>query len=368
MTDKPVEEKGWQRWTDHLLRMQDVVGWTHAAAPLPTEVDTQLRSLLLDTIGCMLAGRVAPEVIAMEEQFGWTETTKGFVLSSFFVGYLILQVASGMLANRHGGRIVLGVAVVWWSLCTVLTPPAAMLSLPALIGARIALGLGEAAVFPASINMVGRWVPAASRSRAVALFTSALSLGTMFALPLTGWLVRGYGWPTSFYAFGAVGLVWAVVWFARIRDGHGDEGQAPAPPAHRRIPWGAPPGHTLGVGHCNQSLLQQLDALRHARVASQLLQDDLWRVARRRRASFGSALALLLRDGQRRGRVGGCHDRARPKRDIRAKVHANLVPAWRSDLSPAASGCRLAIHRRRADVRCVRHSCALPLGLRNEQL
>ena len=180
---------------------------------------------------------ISVAAIAMKEQFGWTETTKGFVLSSFFVGYLILQVASGMLANRHGGRIVLGVAVVSWSLCTVLTPPAAMLSLPALIGARIALGLGEAAVFPASINMVGRWVPAASRSRAVALFTSALSLGTMFALPLTGWLVRGYGWPTSFYAFGAVGLVWAVVWFARIRDGHGDEGQAPAPPAHRRIPW-----------------------------------------------------------------------------------------------------------------------------------
>ena len=69
MTDKPVQEKSWQRWTDHLLRMQDVVGWTHAAAPLPTEVDAQLRLLLLDTIGCMLAGRVAPEVIAMEEQF-----------------------------------------------------------------------------------------------------------------------------------------------------------------------------------------------------------------------------------------------------------------------------------------------------------
>ena len=101
--------------------------------------------------------------IAMKEQFGWTETTKGFVLSSFFVGYLLLQVVSGTLANKYGGKIVLGVAVLWWSLFTMLTPPAAMLSLSALIGARIALGLGEAAVFPASINMIGRWVPVASR-------------------------------------------------------------------------------------------------------------------------------------------------------------------------------------------------------------
>ena len=97
--------------------------------------------------------------IAMKEQFRWTETTKGFVLSSFFIGYLILQIASGTLANKYGGKIVLGVAVIWWSLFTILTPPAAFLSFPALIAARIALGLGEAAVFPASINMIGRWVP-----------------------------------------------------------------------------------------------------------------------------------------------------------------------------------------------------------------
>lgn len=69
MTDKPAQEKSWQRWTDHQLRMQDVVGWTHASTPLPGDVDAHLRLMLLDTIGCMLAGRVAPEVIAMEEQF-----------------------------------------------------------------------------------------------------------------------------------------------------------------------------------------------------------------------------------------------------------------------------------------------------------
>ena len=175
--------------------------------------------------------------IPMKEQFGWSETTKGLVLSSFFIGYMLLMVVSGTLANRYGGKIVLGVAVLWWSLFTVLTPPAAFLSLSTLIAARIALGLGEAAVFPASINMVGRWVPAASRSRAVALFTSALSLGTMFSLPVTGWLVRAYGWPMPFYVFGAIGLVWAVAWFAKVGDGHGADGQEPPPPAHRRIPW-----------------------------------------------------------------------------------------------------------------------------------
>jgi ACS family sodium-dependent inorganic phosphate cotransporter len=173
--------------------------------------------------------------IAMQAQFGWDETKKGLVLSAFFIGYLPLMVASGTLANRYGGRIVLGAAVVWWSLFTALTPPAALISLPALLCARVALGLGEAAVYPASFNMIGRWVPPLHRSRAVAVMTSGSALGTVFALPASGWLVRDYGWPTPFYAFGVAGLVWAGFWFARVRDGV----EAPQSQARAPIPWRA---------------------------------------------------------------------------------------------------------------------------------
>jgi ACS family sodium-dependent inorganic phosphate cotransporter len=175
--------------------------------------------------------------IAMQEEFKWSETTKGFVLSSFFVGYILLQVVSAGLANKYGGKLLLGVAVIWWSAFTMLTPVAASLGLATLIASRIALGLGEAAVFPACINMVGRWVPAAQRSRAVALFSSGLSIGTVFSLPVTGWLVREYGWPVPFYAFGLVGT--------RVGGGLVQQGERGArdprgerPTSSRTIPWG----------------------------------------------------------------------------------------------------------------------------------
>jgi ACS family sodium-dependent inorganic phosphate cotransporter len=83
--------------------------------------------------------------------------------------------------------------------------------------------------------MIGRWVPAANRSRATALFTSALSIGTMFSLPITGWLVRDYGWPVPFYAFGAVGLVWAVAWFTMVSSGRSPDVEPPV--TDRTIPW-----------------------------------------------------------------------------------------------------------------------------------
>ena len=178
---------------------------------------------------------ISVAAIQMKEQFGWNETTKGYVLSSFFVGYLALMAASGALANRFGGKIVLGIAVIWWSAFTMLTPAAALVSLPMLIAARIALGAGEAAVFPASINIVGRWVPVEHRAQAVALLTSGLSIGTMSALPITGALVKSYGWPMPFYVFGAVGIVWAVAWFGMVGSGRAMEPEAPSAP--RTIPW-----------------------------------------------------------------------------------------------------------------------------------
>src|SRR3954453_8524026 len=71
---------------------------------------------------------ISVAAIPMQAQFGGTETAKGWGLSAFFVAYLAFMAASGALANRYGEKIVLGAAVLWWSIFTVLTPPAALIS------------------------------------------------------------------------------------------------------------------------------------------------------------------------------------------------------------------------------------------------
>jgi len=161
---------------------------------------------------------ISVAAIAMQEEFGWSETTKGLVLSSFFLGYLLFQIPSGWLANRFGGRWVMGAAIVWWSLCTVATPFAALLSLPTLFVVRVAMGLGEAATFPAAYYLGARWSPPAERSRFVAIVLSGIPIGTLFALLTTGEIVARWGWPAAFYSFGVVGLVLSIVWFWVVRD------------------------------------------------------------------------------------------------------------------------------------------------------
>ena len=156
--------------------------------------------------------------VAMREEFGWTQTLKGLVLSSFFVGYMVFMIVSGWLATRYGGKRVLALSVIWWSAFTVLTPWAASVSVAVLIAARIGLGIGEAAVMPATYEMFRRWVPEQERSRAVTRFLSGIPLGQIVGFMATGWLTSRFGWPMSFYVFGAIGFGWVAIWLARVSN------------------------------------------------------------------------------------------------------------------------------------------------------
>ena len=97
-----------------------------------------------------------------------------------------------------------------------------MISLPLLIAVRIAMGLGESAMFPASFSLFSRWVPEAERSRSMGLLASGIPLGTLFALTTTGWIVTRYGWPSVFYIFGLFGVIWAAVWYFKAASYPGE--------------------------------------------------------------------------------------------------------------------------------------------------
>ena len=189
-------------------------------------------------------------ILPMSAQYGWAKTTQGWVLSSFFIGYLGTQLLGGWLATRIGGRALLGFGVLWWSAFTFITPLAAELSFAALIAARIGMGLGEGVAFPSIYQLFGRWIPVRERARAAALNGSGMPLGTIAATVATPWLVQAHGWPSVFYVFGLLGLFWYAYWRAtsseRPEDARGIHpaelalirANTAAPAAHPAVPWG----------------------------------------------------------------------------------------------------------------------------------
>ncbi|KAL5710403.1 Sodium-dependent phosphate transport protein 1 [Ranunculus cassubicifolius] len=157
-------------------------------------------------------------ILPMSAEFGWSPTTVGLIQSSFFWGYLLTQVAGGIWADRIGGKFVLGFAVIWWSIATALTPVAAKLGLPYLLVVRAFMGIGEGVAMPAMNTILSKWIPVAERSRALALVYSGMYLGSVTGLAFSPFLIHKYGWPSVFYSFGSLGVIWFATWLSKARS------------------------------------------------------------------------------------------------------------------------------------------------------
>uniref|UniRef100_A0A8C9WII0 Solute carrier family 17 member 5 n=1 Tax=Scleropages formosus TaxID=113540 RepID=A0A8C9WII0_SCLFO len=84
----------------------------------------------------------------------------------------------------------------------------------------------QGVTFPAMHAMWASWAPPLERSRLVTISYAGAQLGTVVALPLSGQICFYLDWTYVFYVFGAVGLLWFLLWTLLVSDG---------PDSHRRI-------------------------------------------------------------------------------------------------------------------------------------
>ena len=155
---------------------------------------------------------ISVAIIPMQEQFGWSELQVGIVLGTFYVGYMISMTLGGYLADKYGGKKVLGYALIIWSLFTIITPFFAYSGLWWLIFIRILLGLGEGVTFPAWHSIYARWIPFNERSRAVGFTNSGIAAGTVFGYVVAAVIITNYSWEWVFYSFGIMGVFWYFFW------------------------------------------------------------------------------------------------------------------------------------------------------------
>ncbi|KAM1182227.1 hypothetical protein ACFX2I_000652 [Malus domestica] len=151
-------------------------------------------------------------ILPMAQEFNWNSATVGLIQSSFFWGYLLTQILGGILADKIGGKRVLGFGVIWWSVATILTPIAAKISLPFLLIMRAFMGIGEGVAMPAMNNILSKWIPVSERSRALSLVYTGMYLGSVTGLAVSPILIQKFKWPSVFYSFGSLGSIWLALW------------------------------------------------------------------------------------------------------------------------------------------------------------
>ncbi|HLX01984.1 MAG TPA: MFS transporter [Trinickia sp.] len=144
------------------------------------------------------------------KEFGLSKTEIGLVFSAFAYPYLVFQIIGGWVSDRFGARKTLIFCGALWASATVLTGFAG--GLVSLLAARVLLGFGEGATFPASTAAMSRWVAKEKRGFAQGITHAASRVGNAAAPAAVVFVMAAYGWRESFYACAALSFIWVIVW------------------------------------------------------------------------------------------------------------------------------------------------------------
>ena len=191
----------------------------------------------LDRINISVAGS------SIMHDLGLTPSEWGWVQSAFILSYGLMQIPMGALGDRFGHRKILAVIVLWWSLFTAFTGMAG--GLASLLVIRFMFGIGEAGSSPCSTGVISRWFEKHEVGKAQGYVWAASRMGgalTPFVvIPVMMWV----GWRSAFYLLGALGIVWAVVWYVYYRDLRGEKAEVRSE--------NTPPHHTSYILHLTSS-------------------------------------------------------------------------------------------------------------------
>jgi MFS transporter, ACS family, hexuronate transporter len=153
--------------------------------------------------------------IPLQHEFALDEVGYANIVFWFQAAYAVGYVSFGRVIDRIGARTGYAVAFMLWNLSHM----AAGLAATALqfTLARVGLGLGESGAFPASLKAVADWFPQRERALATGVFNAGTNLGAIIAPAIVPVLTATWGWRSSFFFTGAVGMLWLVAWLAVYR-------------------------------------------------------------------------------------------------------------------------------------------------------
>lgn len=141
---------------------------------------------------------------------------QGNAFGLFFVGYVLLQIPGGYLAERWSAKRFVSTLLVVWGACAV--GCGLVQTQMQFWVMRFLLGVAEGGVWPATLVLLSHWFPRAERARANAYWMLCLPAAVAVSSPISGWILGQWGWRFMIVAEGAVPFVWLLVWNWYIAD------------------------------------------------------------------------------------------------------------------------------------------------------
>ncbi|WP_281190921.1 MFS transporter [Staphylococcus schleiferi] len=152
----------------------------------------------------------------MMKDLGLTKGQFALLASFFSLGYALMQVPAGFLAEKYGPKKMLTIALVWWSAFTIFTGIVRQHGFLFLV--RFLFGIGEAPMFPSNAVFNTFWFGKNEKGRASSALLAGSYFGPVLAPFITVTIYNAFGWQAVFYIFGAVGFFIAILWGIIAKD------------------------------------------------------------------------------------------------------------------------------------------------------
>jgi MFS transporter, Spinster family, sphingosine-1-phosphate transporter len=133
----------------------------------------------------------------------------GWLATAFLVTYMLAAPIFGLMADRMRRWLIVGLAVILWSLATGASGLAATFIM--LLSTRIFVGIGEAGYGPSAPTLIADYYPLEKRGSVLAWFYMAIPVGSALGYALGGLIEPRLGWRAAFYAAVLPGIALGIV-------------------------------------------------------------------------------------------------------------------------------------------------------------
>ncbi len=162
--------------------------------------------MLLSSLGTSIANVGLP---TLAQAFAATFQEVQWVVLAYLLAITTLIVGVGRLGDLVGRRRLLLAGIFLFTLASVLCGVAP--TLPLLIAARAAQGLGAAIMMALTMAFVGETVAKDQTGSAMGLLGTMSAIGTALGPSLGGVLIAGLGWPAIFFVNVPLGILTLVL-------------------------------------------------------------------------------------------------------------------------------------------------------------
>jgi MFS family permease len=155
----------------------------------------------------------------------WATTKLGALATAFMVAYMLFSPVFGWLGDKMSRWVLVGAAVLLWSLSTGGTGLAT--GYVVLLLTRCFVGIGEAAYGPVAPAMLSDLYPVDHRGRVLSWFYVAIPVGSALGFVIGAQVAEAFGWRWAFLVAVIPGLVLGTLCFFMKEPARTSSGSPP---------------------------------------------------------------------------------------------------------------------------------------------